>query len=136
MMQVAIQVAASVGLVVAVLWWMWRLPRENEALFGWGPPLGLLSAWCGAVSILGTACLWIAPQPDKWIAMLFLILEPAAVAGGILVLWIYRGYEDDGQTISLQRQQATVGITLGLIAVAAGYLFVMTHKTPFTPVGV
>lgn len=136
MAQVWLQVALSVGLVVVVVWWMWRLPRKSEGLFGWGPPLGLLSAWCGAISFLGSACLWIAPYPDKWIAVLFLVLEPAAVASGILVLWIYRGVEADGATVSLQRQQAVVGIVIGLAAVAAGYVFVMTHKTPFTPVGV
>ena len=39
------------------------------------------------------------------------------------------------QTIYLQQMQARVGITLGLIAVTIGYIYVITHKAPFTPVG-
>lgn len=135
-MRVALQVAASALLVAVVLWWMWRLPRKNETLFAWAPPLGLLSAWCGVVALIGTALLWAAAQPDRWIAMLFLVIDPAAVASGTLVLWIYRDFETDLETVALQRMQAKVGIVVGIAAVALGYLFVMTHKTPFTPVGV
>ena len=132
--RVSLQVLASLLLVAAVLWFMWRLPRKSESLFGWAPPLALGSAWAGLLSLIVSALLWWLPSPDVWIVILFLALDPAAVAGGVLVHWIYRGHDDD-QTIANQRLQASVGVVLGLLAVAVGYTYVMTHKTIFTPTG-
>ena len=129
-----IQLVVSTLIVAAVLWFMWRLPK-SEALFGWAPPMALVSAWAGLIAAIVSALLWVLPYPDRWVALTFLLLDPAAIACGVLVLWIYRGHDDEGHTIVLQRLQANIGIVLGLIAVTVGYVYVMTHKTPFTPVG-
>lgn len=135
-MQLTLQLIVSAMIVLAVLWWMWRLPASRgETLYGWGPPLALLSVWVGLVSLVTTVVLWFAPFPDALIVILFLLMDPAALTAGVLVLWIYRGDERDEQTVELQRQQAWVGIILALLAVAGGYAYVMTHKSPFTPVG-
>ena len=67
--------------------------------------------------------------------VLFLVIDPFGIAAGVLTIWIYRGHGSDEQTIYLQQMQARVGITLGLIAVTIGYIYVITHKAPFTPVG-
>jgi len=134
-MQLTIQVLASAILVLAVLWGMFRIPRRSDALFGWAPPMALLSVWIGVVAVFVTVGLWWLPHPDRWLAGAFLLLDPGAIAGGTLVLWIYRGFDAPGEAVAMQRLQAKVAITLGLIAVAVGYIYVMTHKTPFTPVG-
>ncbi len=102
-MCITLQVVVSALIVAAVLWWMWRLPRRDDAMFAWAPPLALLSAWCGVLSLIGSACLWVVPYPDNWITILFLLLDPAAIASGTLVLWIYRGGDRAAATIQLQR---------------------------------
>ena len=134
-MRLPLQILASALLVAVVLWFMWKLPRRSTALFGWGPPLALLSAWCGLASLVVTGLLWVLPFPDVWLVGAFLGLYPGAIASGTLVLWIYRGHTDEQATITSQLVQAKVGIGLALLAVALGYVYVMTHKTPFTPVG-
>lgn len=134
-MRLTLQILVSVLLVAAVLWFMWRLPRRSTALFGWGPPLALLSAWGGLLSLAVTGLLWVLPFPDLWLVATFLGLYPGAIAAGTLVLWIYRGHVDEQATITAQLIQAKVGIGLGLLSVVLGYVYVMTHKTPFTPVG-
>ena len=63
-------------------------------------------------------------------------LDPAAIALGVLVLWVYRGDVSARPAIDQQRLQAKTGVALGLSAVVIGYVFVMTHKPLFTPVGV
>ena len=135
-MPVWVQVAASFLLVAVVMWFMFRLPRRGESLYGWAPPLALLSVWSGLAAVVLTPLLWIVRYPDVWIAAFLLFLEPASLAAGILVLWIYRDLNTGEKTILLQRLQARIGIGLGLTAVAAGYAYVLMHKTPFTPVGV
>jgi len=69
-----------------------------------------------------------------------LLLDPGSIAAGTLVFWIYRGFgqasDSQAATVDLQRFQARVGLAMGLLAVAIGYVYVMTHKQPFTPVGV
>ncbi len=134
-MPVTLQVAASFLLVGAVLYYMFRLPRRGEALYGWAPPLALLSVWSGLIAAVLSPLLWVVRHPDIWIVAFLLLLEPAALAAGTLVLWIYRGLDTAEQTILVQRLQAKTGIGLGLIAVAVGYAYVLSHKTPFTPVG-
>lgn len=131
----AIQLLISALIILGVLWFMWKLPRRGEALFGWAPPLALLSAWLGLAGVATSLLLWLLPTPDRWIAVVFLLLDPAALAAGILVLWIYRGMDSHTEAVAMQRIQAKVGIGLGLLAVAIGYAFVMTHKAVFTPVG-
>ncbi len=133
-MQIAFQVFVSFLLVVGVLWFMWRLPREGEKLYGWAPPLAFISPWAGLISLTVTILLWFLQAPDGWLPAIFLVLDPAAIGCGVLVLWIYRGAEAS-ETVGAQRIQAKVGIVLGLLCVAVGYYYVMTHKTPFTPVG-
>lgn len=134
-MSVAIQVIVSILLVAAVLWFMWRMPRGNESLYGWAPPLALGSAWAGLAAVLLTALLWVVSVPDRWLPAVFIVLDPFAIGAGVLVLWIYRGHDASNETIEAQQVQAKVGIALGIVAVALGYVYVMTHKTPFTPVG-
>ena len=134
-MQLTIQVLASAALVLAVLWFMFKIPRRGDALFGWAPPMALISVWVGVAALLATVGLWWLPQPDRWLVGIFLFLDPGAIAGGTLVLWIYRGFDAPGDAVAMQRLQAKVAITLGLAAVVLGYIYVMTHKTPFTPVG-
>lgn len=125
-----IQLIASAALVAAVLLFMWRLPRRGEAFFGWAPPLALLSAWVGLAALIGTIVLWFLESPDTWLATLFLLLDPCAIATGVLVLWIYRGYDEDSETVAFQLTQARVGISLGMLAVIIGYVYVMKHKPP------
>ncbi len=133
--RVTLQVLASFALVAVVLWFMWRLPRRGESLYPWAPPLALLSAWTGLGSLAVTILLWMAPFPDLWLVVTFLGLYPASLAAGTLVLWIYRGALGTQDTIAAQLAQARVGIALGLLAVVLGYIYVMTHKTPFTAIG-
>lgn len=86
-----------------------------------------------------TSMLWWVGYPDVWLVGLLLLVDPATIAAGILVLWLYRGpltaQGDEAVAMGRQRQQAVVGIALGLLAVALAYVYVMTHKRPFTPVG-
>ncbi len=133
--RVTLQVIASIGLVIAVLVFMWKLPASGERFFAWAPPLALMSAWAGLIGIFFSVLLWVMPMPDLWITGILLVLDPAAICAGTLVLWIYRHHEGLEETVLMQLTQARIGITLALIAVAIGYLFVMTHKEPFTPVG-
>jgi hypothetical protein len=133
--RVAIQVIASIGLVLVVLGFMWRLPASGERFFGWAPPLALMSAWAGLLGVIFSVLLWIMPMPDLWITGILLVLDPAAMCAGILVMWIYRHHQGVEETIHMQLTQARVGILLALVAVTVGYLYVMTHKAPFTPVG-
>jgi len=133
--RVTLQVVASLGLVAAVLFFMWKLPASGERFFGWGPPLALMSAWGGLIGIVFSLCLWFMPMPDLWITGILLVLDPAAICAGTLVLWIYRRHDGMEETIFMQLTQARIGIGLALIAVTIGYVFVMTHKDPFTPVG-
>jgi len=130
--RVALQVAGSAALVAAVLFFMWKLPASGERFYGWAPPLALMSAWAGLAGLAFSVLLWIMPMPDVWITGLLLVLDPAAMCAGLLVLWIYRKHEGVEETILMQLTQARIGIFLALLAVMIGYLFVMTHKEPFT----
>lgn len=133
--RLTIQVAASLVLVAAVLWFMWKLPASGERFFTWAPPLALMSAWAGLIAVVFSIVLWWLPGPDVWLTGILLVLDPAALCGGILVLWIYRKHDGAQPTVSAQLVQARAGIILALVAVTLGYIFVMTHKTPFSPVG-
>ncbi len=134
-MRLTLQVLASAALVIAVLWAMFRVPRRGESLFGWAPPMALLGTWLGLGALVLSILHWVLPQPDYWVTLNFLILDPASIALGVLVLWIYRGYETPSETVAAQRLQARVAIALGLLAVGIGYVYVMTHKTPLTTIG-
>ncbi len=131
-MPVWMQVTFSILLFAAVIWFMWRLPRRDEALFGWAPPLALASAWFGLVAAVLSVLIWFLPFPDYWVWGLLWLLDPAAMAAAILVFWIYRRYDDPSDTVAMQRTQAGVGIILGAIAIVLGYSFVM-FKTPLPP---
>ncbi len=132
---IIIQVTASYALVAVVLFFMWRLPRNDGAYESWAPPLALLSPWLGLTSLVVSALLWVLPQSDRWLVTLLLLLAPAAVGASIGVLWIYRRMEQPDETVFNQRLQAKVGLGLGILAVVLSYVFVMVAKTPFTPVG-
>ncbi len=131
-----IQVGASGALVAGVLWWMWRLPRRGEAMLAVAPVMALGSVWLGLAGVGLSLGLWWVTLPDWLVAVVLLVFDPASIAAGVLVLWAYRGDRSGETTVWLQRQQAWVGIGLGLAAVAVGYWYVMTHKPLFTPVGV
>ncbi|MCE9588897.1 MAG: hypothetical protein K8S99_00045 [Planctomycetes bacterium] len=122
------QVIVSIGLVVAVLWGMWRLPH-SEKFYGWAPPLSLAGAWSGLLGAIASSLLWVLPNPDAWVAVLFLVVDPLALTSGILVLWIYRGNNGREESVRMHRLQSIVGMVLGGIAVTLGYVYVMTHKT-------
>lgn len=134
-MQLWAQVTASYALVAVVLWFMWRLPRRGESLFGIAPVMALGSAWLGLGAVTASVLLWWVALPDWLLAVVMLLLDPGAIALGVLVLWIYRGKDSTAAAITQQRLQAKTGIALGLSAVIVGYVFVMTHKPLFTPVG-
>jgi hypothetical protein len=130
--RVALQVVASAALVAGVLFFMWKLPASGERFYGWAPPLALMSAWAGLGGLAFSVLLWFTSVPDIWITGLLLVLDPAAVCAGILVLWIYRRHEGSEETVHMQLTQARVGIFLALLAVTIGYVFVMTKKQVFT----
>jgi len=138
MTQIALQVSASLLLVYVVIWAMWRMPKAKESSLVVAPSLALMSVWCGLLGVLGTIYLWWTQTPDHWLPPLLLILLPGSAAGGTLVLWLYRQFEGDEElmaTVEIQRTQARIGIALGLIGTGIGYLFVLLHKAPLTPVG-
>lgn len=137
MSSVAVQVVVSLLIVAAVIAFMWRMPAREGAYFLWAPYLAITSAWSGLLSLAGSLLLFtgVLPAPDVWVVLLFLGLDPLAVGAGVLTLWIYRGQPTAEATVGAQRVQAKVGIVLGVLSVAAGYVYVMTHKTPFSAVG-
>lgn len=138
MNSVAVQVVVSLLIVAVVIAFMWRMPVREGAYFMWAPYLAITSAWSGLLSLVGSLLLftgWL-PAPDAWVVLFFLGLDPLAVGAGILTHWVYRRQHAVEATVSAQRVQAKVGIVLGLLSVAAGYVYVMTHKTPFSAVGV
>ena len=120
MSQLTIQLIVSALIVLAVLWFMWRLPRSGDKYFSWAPPLAFISAWMGLLGlVLSVVVRWLR-YPDTWVALLFLMIDPIAIGTGTLVLWVYRGHDSAVQTIAMQHIQARVGIALGILAVAAG----------------
>lgn len=135
-LRVSLQVAASAALVIAVLVFMWKLPKSDR-FHGWAPPLALSSSWAGLIGLGLAIMLWFQQAgKDAWVVSLLLFVAPAALCMGVLVLWIYRSDDDHlEETVLMQMTQARVGIFLGLATVALGYAYVMTHKEPFTPVG-
>jgi len=136
-MPVWMQVMLSVALFSAVLWWMWQLPRRQGSVAeSWAPWLALLSPWAGMAALVTAIAHWLVPWPDASIVLAMLVLEPAAAASGILVLWVHRERAAAEAARRMQCAQARVGIGLALLAVALSYGFVMSHKTLFTPVGV
>ena len=135
MAQLPIQLIISALIVLGVLWFMWRLPRSGDKFFAWAPPLAFASPWAGLLGLVLSILLRWLPYPDRWLVLIFLVLDPVSIATGTLVLWIYRGHDAGPETITMQRLQARVGIILGLLAVAAGYFYVMTNKPPMTPIG-
>jgi hypothetical protein len=131
-----LQLVASALLVVAVLWFMWRLPKKEPLAYTeWAPWLAFGSAWAGLIAASIAGLLWLLPYADRWLPVVLLVLCPTAVATGSLVLWIYRGQPEGSHAVSQQKNQARVGLTLAFIAVAITYTFVLTHKNIFTPVG-
>ncbi len=135
-LRLTIQVGASAVLVIAVLVFMWKLPKTDR-FHGWAPPLALCSAWAGLIGLVLAVLLWFQTVgQDAWVVSVLLFVAPASLCMGVLVLWIYRSDEDHlEETVNMQMTQARVGIFLGLLTVALGYAFVMTNKEPFTPVG-
>ena len=139
--RLAIQLIVSAALVVGVLWFMWRLPqRHSESFYRLAPILALGSAWIGLTAVVVSSSLWWVLLPDRWLVIVFLLLDPLSIGVGVLVLWTYRGYDVQSPSyasaVRPQCWQAWVGIVMGLVAVVVGYCYVMTHKTPFTPVGI
>ncbi len=138
----ALQVGGALLLVAAVLWWMWRLPRDESPAPMWAAWLGLVSPWAGIAAVMTSLLAWWSSAADVLLSASLLALDPLAVGTGVLVLWTQRRgggvaerVGEDARARGLQRVQACVGIGLGLLAVALGYTYALTHKTPFTPVG-
>ena len=127
-MPLPLQVTLSLLLVVVVLWFMWRIPRRSDASFDLSPVLAMMSTWTGLTALVCSVAIWFVRRPDPLIAMSFMFLDPGAIGTGTLVLWIYRRYETSEQTVELQVLQAKVGLTLGMLSVILGYLFVFLHK--------
>lgn len=138
-MQLFGQVIGSCLIVVAVLWLMWRSPRRDESLFVLAPYVAFGSVWAGLLAVVLSVSLWWVTFSDALLTLVLLLLDPVAIAGGIGVLWIYRNEVAvdplQATTIRQHRTQACIAITMGLLAVTLGYLYVMTHKQLFTPVG-
>jgi len=82
-----------------------------------------------------SAGVWVVGYPDRWLVALFLVVDPAAAASAILSMWVSRGQARDDEASTMRRLQAKVGLGLVAAAVVVGYVYVMTHKAPFTPVG-
>ena len=133
MLRVFLTISALI--VIAVLWFMWRLPDTGDMWFTLAPTFGLFGVWGGLVAVVVSAATWYVSVPDHWLPLVFLGLDPAALCAGIMVLWTYRKSDMSVETIAAQRLQAWIAITLGLIAVAIGYTYVMTNKAVFTPIG-
>lgn len=126
-MTLTLQVLGSLALIAAVVWFVFKLPGGGEALLGWASPLALFSAWAGLLGLGLTVLLWVLPWPDYWLVAAFLGFYPAALASGVLVLWLYREETSPAEGVEAQLLQARVGIALALFAVALGYVFVFTH---------
>lgn len=123
----------SFAIVAVVLYFMWRIPRRDESFFGWAPRLALTSAWMGLIAAACAAATWVTGRSDPWITLSFMAIDPAAIAAGTLVLWIYRRYDSPELTVQNQRAQAHVGIVLAVLAVAIGYAFILFHRAPDVP---
>lgn len=138
MTDIAVKVIFSLLIVAGVIFFMWRMPVREGAYFTWAPLLAIGSVWSGLASLVGSLLLFtgLLSGPDQWLVILFLLLDPFAIAGGVLTLWIYRRQPTTEATILAQKLQARVGIVIGLLAVAVGYVYVMTHKTPFSTIGI
>ena len=134
-MQLLAQLIVSGLIVLGVLWFMWRLPRRADPPYGLASVMALGGVWAGVASVAASVMLWWVASPDRWITVVLLGLDPAALGVGVLVLWVYRGMVTDEPAIQRQQQQAWLTIVLGLVAVTIGYIYVMTHKQVFTPVG-
>ena len=117
-------VSLSIAAVAGVIWAMWRLPPSGADHDGWAPWLALGSCWLGLAGLAVSGLLWVVAAPDLWLPAALLLLDPGAIAAGVLVLWIYRGRPEDAPPMSLQKQQARVGIGLGVAAAGVGYVFV------------
>lgn len=141
-MMLGLQVVGSVALVVAVLWWMWRLPPAGEQARGWAPVLALAGAWMGLLGVGLAGGLWWMRNQDRWLAGVMLVLVPGAIASGVLVLWVHRSPPEPPEfprfsggrlsgelpgAVDRQRLQAKVAIVLGATAGALGYWFVMRN---------
>lgn len=124
-MPVWLQVSFSILLFAVVIWWMWRLPQRDGPWLDWAPMLALAGAWLGLAAALVSALLWFVPFPDYWVWGSLWLLDPAAMTAAIGVFWIYRHHAEPNRTIAMQRTQASVGMTLGGVAIILGYLFVM-----------
>lgn len=131
-MNLTLQVGFSILLVVAVFFFMWRMPNKGEAFYPYAPPMALASAWTGLLATIISALLWLLPYPDYWLWGTLWLLDPAAICLGCLVLWIYRDEVHLNDTINAQQLQSKVGVTLGLIGATLGYTFVML-RTPMPP---
>src|SRR5258708_7078793 len=108
-MPVALEVFSALALVAIVLAFMWRMPQRGTAYYEWAPRLARFSARTGLAALAGSGVLWVLPRADPWLVVIFLLLDPAALAAGTLVLWIYRNNNAPVETVVMQRTQAWVG---------------------------
>lgn len=125
------QVLVSLGIILGVVWWVWRLPGSPVTDSASAPYLALGSVWIGLAAVLHNIRLWLDPLAPVVIAT-GVILYALAITAGYFALWTYRATPPEMmfEPIVLQRQQARMGIGLGLLAVALWYLILLRAAPP------
>ncbi len=129
-MSITTQLALYIFLIVAVIYYMWKLQGDTKKYYGWAPPLAISAVWTGLIAMAGSIAIWFSPiNFNSWLITSLLFLDPFTITTAILVLWIYRNTprENLEQTIYMQLTQAKMAIFLGSIAIALGYAFVLMH---------
>ncbi|MBL1217642.1 MAG: hypothetical protein D8M59_09115 [Planctomycetes bacterium] len=134
--RLTIQVVLSVTFILGVLWVMFRVRGEPVTDHPAAPLLAFASIWLGVSAIGLGIFLWFTTNPDPWVVTTVLAYA-AAISTGTLSLWVYRNTppEMTSEPIQMQKQQARIGIALGLTSVALWYTFILTHKPILTPTG-
>lgn|GEM_PF-6266576 len=132
--RLTIQVIVSLIIIFGVLWWMWRIPGEPVTASLAATTLSFSSVWLGVASVLVAAWLWWTTQPQFW-AITTVLIWAAALSTGLLALWTYRHtpLERMPEEVQLQRLQARVGITLGLISITLWYIYMIVRFSTLTP---
>lgn len=135
-MRLTIQVVVSAGIIYGVIWWVFRMPGEAVVDSAAAPILAFCSVWVGLLSVVVGGWLWVTSKEDVWVPV-HVVIWSIAITMAAFSLWIYRHTPGEQMTepIQMQRAQARVGLILGLVGVVLWYVFVVTHKQVFTPIG-
>lgn len=132
--RLTIQVIVSLIIIFGVLWWMWRIPGEPVTASLAATTLSFSSVWLGVASVFIAAWLWWTTQPEFW-AITTVLVWAAALSTGLLALWTYRHTPIDRmpEEVQMQRLQARVGVTLGLISVTLWYIYMIARFSTLSP---